>query len=243
MKAKQALTVSIFLFLCSVSSVLCSISEEDAEYAELRKRMVKNQLKARDITDKRVLEAMGKVPRHLFVNEANKHLAYGDYPLPIGEGQTISQPYIVALMTQLLDLKGGEKVLEIGTGSGYQAAVLAHLTDKVFSVEILPRLAERALTILERLGYDHVRIKQGDGYAGWKEEAPFDAMIVTCAASRVPPELFKQLKEGGRMVLPLGSPQTYQVLTLVTKKGGKPKHKKVLDVRFVPMTGKAQEVP
>jgi protein-L-isoaspartate(D-aspartate) O-methyltransferase len=215
--------------------------EENRVYDRRRKEMVEKQLKARKITDGRVLEAMGEIPRHLFVSPAFRGEAYGDYPLPIGEGQTISQPYIVALMTQHLDLKGGEKVLEIGTGSGYQAALLAHLTDKVCSIEIRENLAEKAAETLKNLNYSQVQVKWDDGYFGWKEQAPFDAIIVTCAANHVPPPLLAQLKEGGRLIIPLGSTLYYQTLTLITKTKGKPEVKYILDVVFVPMVGEIEK--
>jgi protein-L-isoaspartate(D-aspartate) O-methyltransferase len=184
---------------------------------------------------------MGIVPRHLFVSPAYRELAYADHPLPIGDGQTISQPYIVALMSQLLKIQAGDKVLEIGTGSGYQAAVLAQIGARVFSVEIIQSLAERASRTLQGLGFDQVHVKLGDGHWGWAEEAPFNAIIVTCATPEVPAELFDQLAEGGRLVLPLGDPETYQVLTVVTKIGGKPRTQKISGVRFVPMTKKIRD--
>lgn len=214
---------------------------EDEIYVRKRKEMVRRQLKSRDITDKKVLEVMGKVPRHLFVSPAHRRQAYEDYPLPIDEGQTISQPYIVALMTQVLKLKEGEKVLEIGTGSGYQAAVLAHLTEQVFSIEIRENLAKKAEETLKRLDYAQVQVKWGDGYFGWEENGPFDAIIVTCASNHVPPPLLKQLNEGGRLVIPLGSTLYFQTLTLITKVEGKPKVRHILGVRFVPMVGEAKK--
>jgi len=195
------------------------LSQEDEIYAQRRKNMVQKQLAARDITEKKILEVMGSVPRHLFVGSRYQRRAYEDHPLPIDEGQTISQPYIVALMTQHLKLKEGEKVLEIGTGSGYQAAVLAHLTDKVYSVEIREGLADRAAQTLKKLNYSQVRVKWGDGYFGWEEHAPFDAIIVTCAANHIPPPLIEQLKDGGRLIVPVGSTLYYQTLTLLTKVG------------------------
>ena len=175
-------------------------------YEDARQVMVARQLQRRDITDPRVLIAMGTVPRHRFVPGALASQAYGDYPLPIGGGQTISQPYIVALMTQWAEVAPGDKVLEVGTGSGYQAAVLAELTEKVFSIEIRPELARRASALLKEMGYGRVQVRSGDGYRGWPEEAPFDAILVTAAAPRVPPALAAQLKEGGRLVIPLGAP-------------------------------------
>jgi protein-L-isoaspartate(D-aspartate) O-methyltransferase len=202
--------------------------------------MVAIQLAGRDISEKKVLEAMGRVPRHLFVGPALQDQAYDDYPLPIGEGQTISQPYIVAFMTQALDVKPGQKVLEIGTGSGYQAAVLACLTDKVYSIEILCSLAERADALLRQLGYE-VKVKCGDGYYGWPEEAPFKAILITSAAGRIPEPLLKQLAEGGRLVMPLAGPSLGQVLILVTKVRGQAVIRPLLDVRFVPMTGEVEK--
>jgi protein-L-isoaspartate(D-aspartate) O-methyltransferase len=167
--------------------------------------------------------------------------AYADHPLPIGEGQTISQPYIVALMTQILLVQPGERVLEIGTGSGYQAAVLAELTNQVYTVEIREGLTKLAGQRLKQLGYEMVRVKYGDGYFGWEEYAPFDAIIVTCAANHIPPPLIKQLKEGGRLIIPLGSTTYFQTLTLLTKKQGKPDIQHLTGVAFVPMTGEAQK--
>ena len=223
------------------SAAFFSFCEDDEFYTRKRTEMVRRQLMTRDITDRQVLEVMGKVPRHLFVSPSLRRQAYVDSALPIDEGQTISQPYIVALMTQHLKLKGGEKVLEVGTGSGYQAAVLAHLTDKVYSLEIRENLAKRAAETLSTLDYNQVQVKWSDGYFGWEEHAPFDAIIITCAANHVPPPLLKQLKEGGRLILPLGSTLYFQTLTLITKKKGKPKVKQILDVNFVPMTGEVKK--
>ncbi len=206
-------------------------------YAVRRKAMVEDQVAARGVRDPRVLSAMAAVPRHLFVPEALREEAYADYPLPIGEGQTISQPYIVALMTESAGLRPGGKVLEVGTGSGYQAAVLSRLAGTVYSIEIDGLLARRAAAALASLGCSNVRVRTGDGFFGWPEEAPFDAILITCAVDRVPPRLFDQLAEGGRMVVPLGDSRSYQTLTVVTKKGGKPVQRRLIDVRFVPMTG------
>jgi protein-L-isoaspartate(D-aspartate) O-methyltransferase len=227
----------IFLFF----SVPCSFSAEDPGFSEARKRMVERDLKGRDIKDPMVLEIMGRVPRQLFVDPSLRSQAYADHPLPIGEGQTISQPYIVALMTQILQIKPGERVLEIGTGSGYQAAVLAELTDQVYTIEIRESLANQAAQLLKQLGYDKVHVKYGDGYLGWEEAAPFDAIIITAAASHIPPPLIKQLKEGGRLVVPLGSTTYFQTLTLLTKKNGKTEIQHLLGVAFVPLTGEAQK--
>ena len=195
----------------------------------------------RDKLDDRVMKAMRKVPREKFVPEALKPFAFDNGPLSIGHGQTISQPYIVALMTQCLGLKGGEKLLEVGTGSGYQAAVLAEIGGQVFSVEINERLAARSALTLRELGYDNVLVKCGDGYRGWPEEAPFDGIMVTCASPEVPPALVEQIGEGGRLVIPLGDVRTYQILTVFTKKDGKLRKRGISGVRFVPMTGEVQK--
>ena len=197
--------------------------------------MVARQLQRRDITDPRVLVAMGTVPRHRFVPEAIVARAYGDYPLPIGEDQTISQPYIVALMTQWAEVAPGDRVLEVGTGSGYQAAVLAELTEKVFSIEIRPELARQAAARLKDLGYGRVQVRSGDGYQGWPEAAPFDAILVTAAALRVPPALTAQLKEGGRLVIPLGPSGGIQTLKRYRRVQGKLLEEASLAVRFVPL--------
>lgn len=238
---KTIIIMSVLLACLASRASSFSFYKEETSYSRLREEMVRYQLAARDITDKRVLAAMAAVPRHLFANSALRHLAYADHPLPIGDGQTISQPYIVALMTQLLELKEGEKILEIGTGSGYQAAVLAHLTDKVFTIEIVESLARKAIQTLRELDYEQVQVKWGDGNEGWEENAPYDAIIITCATPEVPATLFAQLKEGGRLVLPLGNPRTFQTLTVITKVGGKPKKKRISGVRFVPMTTKIKD--
>jgi protein-L-isoaspartate(D-aspartate) O-methyltransferase len=207
-----------------------------------RNTMVRTQIAARGINDRRVLEAMRSVPRHLLIPKKQRRFAHADRPLPIGYGQTISQPYIVALMTELLELNPGEKVLEIGTGSGYQAAVLTELTPHVYTIEILKPLAESAAKTLRSLGYTTVTVKQGDGYYGCPEHGPYDAIIVTCAAGHLPPPLFKQLKPGGRIVIPMGDPGSYQELQVVTRdpKTGLPRHRSVCGVAFVPMTGQVQ---
>jgi protein-L-isoaspartate(D-aspartate) O-methyltransferase len=200
--------------------------------------MVKEDIQGRGINDERVLQAMLKVKRHLFVPESYRPLAYEDRPLPIGEGQTISQPYIVALMTSQLHLKSEDKVLEIGTGSGYQAAVLAELCKEVYSIEIIEQLARTAQERLEAMGYKNVWVKSGDGFYGWAEHAPYDAIIITCAAALIPERLVEQLREGGRMVLPLGDEPFHQSLTVLTKKReGKIEKQQITDVVFVPMTG------
>lgn len=206
-------------------------------YAAARNRMVEQQLASpgRDITNRRVLAVMGKVPRHELVPAEVRRLAYSDQPLPIGHGQTISQPFIVAFMTEKLDPKPTDRVLEIGTGSGYQAAVLSELVAKVYTIEIVEPLARRAEADLKRLGYTNVFVRAGDGYKGWPEAAPFDAVIVTCAPDHVPQPLVDQLKEGGRMIIPVG-PAGDQSLYLLEKKGGKVERRAILPVRFVPMT-------
>jgi len=197
--------------------------------------MVKYQIRARGICDRKVLDAMCKVERHLFVPSPEQAYAYEDYPLPIGNGQTISQPYIVAFMTDQLHLKSGSKVLEIGTGSGYQAAILAELCDSVFSIEIYDPLAKHADSILKSLGYHNIFIKTGDGYSGWPEHAPFDGILVTCASTHIPESLIGQLSKGGRMVIPIEKSFNGQNLVLITKKHGKLKQSEVLPVLFVPM--------
>jgi protein-L-isoaspartate(D-aspartate) O-methyltransferase len=217
---------------------LCGQTDDENIYRELRENMVRVQLESRGIKNPRVLEAMRSVPRHLFVPPGQRRFAYGDYPLPIGEDQTISQPYIVALMTELLDIQSGDKVLEVGTGSGYQAAVLAELTSRVYSIEIIPELARDASQRLQKLGYNQVEVKSGDGYEGWEKHAPYDAVIITAATEEIPPPLFDQMKETGRMVLPLGNPQGVQTLVVVTKEDGKKKIQRLSGVRFVPMTRK-----
>jgi protein-L-isoaspartate(D-aspartate) O-methyltransferase len=211
----------------------------EARFAAARAQMVAEQLMAptRGITNRRVLHAMGSVPRHEFVPESQHQWAYDDGPLQIGYSQTISQPYIVAFMTEQLDPKPADRVLEIGTGSGYQAAVLSRLVKDVYSVEILEPLATRAAADLRRLGYTNVWVRHGDGYLGWPEMAPFDSVIVTCAPERVPQPLVDQLKEGGRLIIPVG-PALDQQLYVLEKHGGQIAQRAVLPVRFVPMTGR-----
>jgi protein-L-isoaspartate(D-aspartate) O-methyltransferase len=206
------------------------------DFAAQRAEMVDTQIAARGVEDRRVLAAMAEVPRHEFVPRAEVEHAYSDGPLPIGFGQTISQPYIVALMTELAQVGPGDKVLEIGTGSGYQAAVLAELSDRVYSVEIVPELARSAADQLRRAGYPSIRVRGADGYFGWERFAPFDAILVTAAPDHVPPPLIRQLKEGGRMVVPVGSPGSYQTLWRIRKTGGKVVSENVTDVAFVPLT-------
>ncbi len=203
------------------------------DFKKMRRQMVESQLRMRGIKDEKVLKAMEKVERHSFVPDNLKSNAYDDEPLPIGRGQTISQPYIVAYMTEALKLKGKEKVLEIGTGSGYQAAVLAELTKKVYTVEAYEELAEKAQHILDKLGYHNIEFQVGDGTMGWEENAPYDAIMVTAAPAKTPDPLIEQLKNGGRMVIPVG--QTFQNLVLYEKTKQKIKKKKLLPVRFVPL--------
>ena len=206
-------------------------------FAEARSQMVKFHLLGRDITDQDVIDAMEQVPRHEFVPVEFKGQAYADHPLPIGHGQTISQPYIVALMTQLLELKPTFRVLEVGTGSGYQAAILGELCAEVYTVEIIPELASTATERLERLGFENVHVKQDDGYYGWKEHAPYDAIIVTAAPDHVPPPLIAQLRDGGRLVVPVGPPGGYQTLWLIEKQGEETISRNITGVIFVPLTG------
>jgi len=222
----------MFLFLCLIFLVPFTTQAQD--YEAERRNMVDQQILNRGIRSPRVLDAMKNVPRHRFVPEEYRHMAYSDRPLPIGHEQTISQPYIVALMTDYLNLKKGEKVLEIGTGSGYQAAVLAEMVDQVYSVEIVRELAQRAREILTDLDYDNVHIRTGDGYKGWAENGPYDAIIVTASPTDVPPPLKEQLAEGGRMVIPVGGP-VFQKLVLLRKIDGKVRQTDVTSVRFVPM--------
>jgi len=226
-----SLVLLIVLSLCSVRAV-----PADDGYAEQRARMVARQLETRGIRDAATLAAMGSVPRHKFVPVARRAQAYSDGPLPIGYGQTISQPYIVAYMTELLRLEPGMRVLEIGTGSGYQAAVLGELLEEVYTLEIVHELALWGEENLRRAGYEHVRVKQGDGYYGWEEFAPFDAIVVTAAADHIPPPLIEQLRDGGRMVIPVGSPFRTQMLMLVTREGDDIRTESLLPVRFVPFT-------
>jgi protein-L-isoaspartate(D-aspartate) O-methyltransferase len=202
-----------------------------------RQQMVWNQIRARGVSDEAVLAAMETVPRHEFVLAKYLEQAYADHPLPIGYGQTISQPFIVAWMTELLELERGDRVLEIGTGSAYQAAVLAELTDEVYSVEIIEELEKSAEERLKRLGYTQVKVKHTDGYYGWEEYAPYDAIIVTCAPDHIPQPLVQQLKDGGRLVLPVGPPGGYQSLWLITKQGEQVLTKNLGGVTFVPLTG------
>lgn len=234
--------VYLFFFLSAFNfTPLWSLGKtetpKEETFIEARERMVRTQIEARGVRDPNVLAALRRVPRHRFVPLNLVEKAYDDTPLPIGYGQTISQPYIVAYMTEALQLKRGERVLEIGTGSGYQAAVLAEITPHVYSIEIIPELADRARRTLDETGYYHVKTRTGDGYYGWAEESPFDAIIVTAAAGHVPPPLLNQLKAGGRIIIPLGGPYEVQMLTLVEKiQDGTFRTTQLLPVRFVPFT-------
>lgn len=229
----------LFLFL-SLLPAAAQIPGRDG-FAHARQLMVDHDIESRGVRDPKVLSAMRKVPRHHFVPANLRHKAYADHPLPIGEGQTISQPYIVALMTETLMLNGDEKILEIGTGSGYQAAVLAEIVPDVYSIEIRAGLAESARATLKNNGYGNVRTKAGDGYFGWPEQAPFDAIIVTAAANHIPPPLIDQLKDGGKLVIPVG-PTTYtQYLTLVIKEKSSVRVYQMTPVIFVPMIGEVRK--
>lgn len=234
------LGVSAHLFSPS-NQIDQNLSKEEQSFARARQQMVEMDLKGRDITDETVLKVMTKVPRHRFVQKRYLNQAYADHPLPIGEGQTISQPYIVALMTQWLNVGQGDTVLEVGTGSGYQAAVLAEITDQVYTVEIREKLAQRADTLLHNLGYTNIEVRAADGYFGWEEHAPFDGIIITAAANHIPPPLIKQLKDGGRMVIPVGNPYSYQKLVLLEKKNGEIYSQNITGVLFVPMVGKIEK--
>lgn len=215
-------------------------NSDEKDFAILRERMVKDQIASRGLRDRRVLDAMLKVERHLFIPNSYREFAYRDQPVPIGYGQTISQPYIVAFMTEVLRLKGDEKVLEIGTGSGYQSAILSFLAATVYSIEIIHELAFEAAARLKRLGFLNVEVKAGDGYDGWTEHAPFNAIILTAAPERIPEPLIDQLAENGRLVAPVG--RVFQDLVLMEKgKNGKISMRTITGVRFVPMTGKSEK--
>jgi len=224
----------IFVILLWITVVPTGVQAQGTNHWQLEaQKMVQTQILKRGIEDKRVLKVMSQTPRHLFVPESSQKLAYQDHPLPIGYDQTISQPYIVALMTELLQLTGEESVLEIGTGSGYQAAVLAQMTKSVYTIEIVEPLAKSSSALLKKLGHENVMVKYGDGYQGWPEHAPFDRIIVTAAPDEIPQALIDQLAIGGRMVLPVG--KQYQELVLVTKTEKRVTRKDIIPVRFVPM--------
>jgi protein-L-isoaspartate(D-aspartate) O-methyltransferase len=228
-----ALLAAVFLMAGPALGV-----EESDRYIQARERMVRSQIAARGVKDSRVLAAMRSVPRHMFVPDRYQEQSYEDYPLPIGLGQTISQPYIVAFMTELLKLGPDDRVFELGTGSGYQAAVASRVAGTIYTMEIYEALADAATQRLTSLGYSNVHVRGGDGYFGWKEAAPFDAIIVTAAADHIPPPLIEQLKSGGRLIIPLGSPFSFQQLVLVTKdSNGKVSERPIIPVRFVPLLG------
>jgi protein-L-isoaspartate(D-aspartate) O-methyltransferase len=223
----------ILLMVLILSPLMAGAATLETAWAQKRGEMVEDQIRARGVKDRRVLEAMRKVERHLFVPSPLRHLAYEDFPLPIGEGQTISQPYIVALMTELLALKGTERILEIGTGSGYQAAILAELVKEVYTIEIMEPLARQSERLFRKLNYRNIKVKLGDGFLGWPEFSPFDGIIVTCAPDKIPPPLLEQLAEGGRLVIPVGALR--QELKLVRKVKGRIQEEDIIPVRFVPM--------
>ena len=239
--------IQLVVLICLIGSSLIKPVYAATDYKQLRESMIElieESVRETEVYldksafDSRVMEVMSRVPRHEFVRRWHRMNAYENRPLPIGHGQTISQPYIVALMTDLLSVKPGDKVLEVGTGSGYQAAVLAELVDKVYTIEIIEKLANRAGNVLKQQGYKNVQTRSGDGYYGWQEHAPFDAIVVTAASGHIPPPLIRQLKPGGRMVIPVGSRFMVQQLVLLEKnKKGKVSTRQILPVRFVPLTG------
>jgi len=233
---KTLLLIFFLLLSLNYSTIACA-EEISQDFKQLRELMVATQIEARGVKNEKVLEAMRKVERHKFVPQEYRSRAYDDYPLPIGEGQTISQPYIVALMTGVLNPDSTMKVLEIGTGSGYQAAVIAELVQHVYTIEIVDVLGKKAEKTLSDLGYNNVSVKIGDGYKGWKENAPYDAIIVTCSPSHIPQALKDQLAEGGRIVIPVGE-RYHQKLVLLTREKGVIKQKEIIPVVFVPMFGK-----
>lgn len=240
-EADKMKLILIIITALSLSSLAAGADESETILALKRTQMVETQIKARGIKDPRVIQAMLKVKRHLFVPPNYRSQAYADHPLPIGEGQTISQPYIVALMTELLALKGRERVLEIGTGSGYQAAILAELAKEVYTIEIIEPLARRSEVLLKELIYNNIKVRFGDGFLGWPESAPFDGIIVTCAPEKIPEPLLEQLAEDGRLVIPVG---TYlQELKLVRKIKGRITVVDIVPVRFVPMLRERRNKP
>ena len=223
-------------FILILFLILAPCFQDKTDYKVAREKMVNSQIKARGIHGRYTLEAMRNVPRHKFVPKGFVGSAYNDSPLPIGYGQTISQPYIVAFMTEIIKPKKDFKVLEIGTGSGYQAAILAQIVDSVYTIEIVKALFLQSKMLLDDLNYDNISVKNEDGYYGWEEKGPFDAIVVTAAAEFVPPPLIEQLKDGGKMIIPIGTPFNTQQLLLVEKKDGKIKTKNLMFVRFVPFT-------
>lgn len=235
---KKAIFVILF-YIAAAWPSHAEIVSDSPEFAKARNHMVRTTIEERGVSNPEVLSAMRTVLRHRFVPRDLVPAAYSDRPLPIGEGQTISQPYIVALMTEILKLEKNQRVLEIGTGSGYQAAILSQITRQVYSIEIKQKLYEQASNTLKLLGYNMIQLRQGDGYFGWPEAAPFDAIMITAAVDHIPPPLLKQLKDGGRLALPLGNPFSYQNLVLVTKQDNDLIVKQITGVLFVPMTGYA----
>ena len=233
----------ILLYLCLLSFIssgsIAGLLRDSPQFKAAREKLVQNDIEGRGLDDPKVLAAMRSVPRHCFVPEQIISSAYEDTALPIGEGQTISQPYVVALMTAGLKLDAGQRVLEIGTGSGYQAAILAQIVETVYTIEIKEKLYQTSTRLLKSLGYANVVTRNADGYFGWEEAAPFDAIMITAAVNHIPPPLLKQLKEGGRLILPLGNPFSYQNLTLVTRRGDDYTTRQITGVLFVPMTGYA----
>ncbi|HSW67599.1 MAG TPA: protein-L-isoaspartate(D-aspartate) O-methyltransferase [Bacteroidales bacterium] len=227
----------MILFLSFLIALIAPSNLEQSDaHRTTRENMVRTQIINRGIRDEATLEAMRNVPRHMFVPREQVGNAYRDSPLPIGFGQTISQPFIVAFMTEIVEPKPHYRILEIGTGSGYHAAVLAEIAKEVYTIEIIPELGERAKTLLENLNYDNVHVKIGDGYHGWEEAGPFDAIVVTAAAEHIPPPLIAQLREGGKMIIPVGTPFFVQQLMLVEKVEGKTRTQNIMPVRFVPFT-------
>ncbi len=234
MKKNGIKSILLFAGMFLVLGIVYGCAQDNTTFRSQREMMVRQQIQARGISNRTILDAFRKVPRHEFVLPEYSAHSYNDSPLPLTDGQTISQPYVVAFMTDALDLKPTDKVLEIGTGSGYQAAILGELCDSVFTIEIFETLGEKAESVLVELGYKNIFTKIGDGYQGWPEHAPFDAIIVTCSPTHVPQALKNQLAEGGRMIIPVGEGRL-QFLVLLEKKRGKIKEKNVLPVRFVPM--------
>jgi protein-L-isoaspartate(D-aspartate) O-methyltransferase len=241
LSSNTVVRILIYFLVMLLILLYLDLSVAADQYTLKRQQMVEQDIRGRGIQDPVVLGVMGKVPRHVFVDASYRDKAYGDHPLPIGEGQTISQPYVVALMTEALRLRPSDRVLEIGTGSGYQAAVLAEIVKEVYTIEIRKPLADRAAKTLADLGYRNVKVKFGDGYFGWAEKAPYDAIIITAAANHIPPPLIEQLKERGRLIVPLGSTVYFQTLTLTTKRKGELDVEQMSPVAFVPMTGKILE--
>ena len=237
--AMKKYLLSLLIIAAFPPLLMGQVQKDTPKYRQARAKMVLSQIRSRGISDQKVLKAMSEVLRQSFVPKELASRAYRDHPLPIGEGQTISQPYIVALMTESLELKGFERVLEIGTGSGYQAAILANIAKEVYTVEIKEKLYAKANQIIRTLGLSNIKTRHSDGYFGWPQAASFDCIMITAAIDHIPPPLLKQLKDGGRLILPLGNPFSYQSLSLVTKHGEDYTVKQITGVLFVPMTGYA----